>query len=103
MSISKLVFFFFFFKSYVRCFKVQEMTCILMIWPKENTPPHPRKHPNPQVPLVQDQPHISPIAQPNPTNILVHTKEAERQEGSMKERRTLSDICETIKLDKRNV
>jgi len=70
---------------------------------KNPIPSPPRKHPNSQVPLVCDQPHISPIAQPNPGNIHVHTKEVERKETSRKERRTLSEICNRKDKNKRKV
>ena len=89
-----LVFFFLFFKSYAfDCVRYKDSMQLNTMANKNTIPLDPMKHPNPQVPLVKDQPHISPIAEPNPTNIHVHTKKVERKEASMKERRTLSDIC----------
>jgi len=84
---------FFFFKTYAfDWLRYKESMQLIAMADKNPIPPHPRKHPNPQVPLVCDQLHISPIAQPNSRNILVNMKEAEKKETSRKERRTLSDI-----------
>jgi len=98
------VIFLIFFESYAfDWLRYKESMQLIAMANKSPIPPHPMKHPNPQVPLVWDQLHISPIAQPNPANIHVHTKKVERKEKSRKERRTLSDICNRKYKNKRKV
>ena len=78
--------YFYFFKSYAfDWLRYKESMQLIAMANKKLVPPHPRKHPNPRVCLVWEQPHISPIAQPNSTNIHVHTKEVERNKTSRKE------------------
>ena len=90
-----------FFESYDYCFKVQNLACSLRDSTK--TPPIPReKSQTPQVPLVWNQPHISPPTR-NPCLAKTIAERNQIKEQAGRVRKTHGTIIRTKEKQKANV